>query len=129
METPFHLSKKIVEGVSEIEGGRFVGCDRFQDRFLQREFPPGNPMVASKPSKPVVAGHEKFCYREFDASCQLVCCIGLVECSVERHRRDAFDFVNVDVGIGTFYGSYMGCVALRGNSCDFRFVRVRRGRG
>ena len=62
LETPFHLSKKIVEGVSEIEGGRFVGCDRFQDRFLQREFPPGNPSDCFQTVKAfVVAAHEDVC--------------------------------------------------------------------
>ena len=46
-ETPFHLSGKIVEGVSEVEGGRFVGCDGSLNAFAKREFPPRRPKTWS----------------------------------------------------------------------------------
>ena len=125
-ETPFHLSEKIVEGVREVGGRKFVGCDGFLDAFFKRDFPPSSCFQTVKAL--VVTSHKDGCQREFDASCQLVCCVGFVERCGERHSRDAFDFVNVGVGIGTLYGSDMGCVTLYGNSCDRRLARVRGGR-
>ena len=60
----------------------------------------------------IVTSEEDVCWRAFDASWQLVCRVGFVECCVEGYSRDAFDFVNVGIDISTLYGSDMGCVTL-----------------
>ena len=41
--------------------------------------------------------------------------------------RDAYDLVNVGVGISTLYGSDLGCVTLCCRSCDRRLACVRSG--
>ena len=38
----FTCRKKIVEGVREVGGRKFVGCDGFLDAFFKRDFPPSS---------------------------------------------------------------------------------------
>ena len=62
LEALFPLSKRIVEGVREVEGRRFVGCDCFLDAFPKREFSPGNPSGCFQTVEAfVVATHEDVC--------------------------------------------------------------------
>lgn len=58
-ETPFHLSKKNVEGTSEVEGRRFLGYNGFLGAFSKRELPPGNPGGGVQTAKALfVTSHE-----------------------------------------------------------------------
>ena len=60
-ETRFYLSGKIVQGVSKVEGRRFVECDGFLDALSKRELPPGNAGGSFQAVKVmIVTSHEDF---------------------------------------------------------------------